>query len=60
METYSYFDKSDRGDAAALALGQSRYPQAVFISATERWGPEKLRDRLPQLIDCLYRCLKGL
>jgi GTP-binding protein HflX len=44
------FNKSDRVDAAALALVQSRYPQAVFISATERWGLEKLRDRLLQLI----------
>lgn len=44
------FNKSDRVDAAALALVQSRYPQAVFISATERWGLEKLRDCLLQLI----------
>lgn len=44
------FNKSDRVDAAALAVVQSRYPQAVFISATERWGLEVLRDRLLQLI----------
>ncbi|MDZ8186298.1 MAG: hypothetical protein RMX96_15780 [Nostoc sp. ChiSLP02] len=43
--------KVDRVDSETLAQVQQRYPQAVFISATERLGLETLKLRSLQLID---------
>ena len=45
------FNKVDRVDSLTLALAQQKYPEAVFISATERLGLDTLRQRLLQLID---------
>jgi GTPase len=45
------FNKVDQTDSETLALVQQNYPQAVFISATERLGLETLKMRLLQLID---------
>jgi GTP-binding protein HflX len=45
------FNKADRVSSDVLAIAQEEYPQALFISATERLGLETLRSRLLQLID---------
>jgi GTP-binding protein HflX len=45
------FNKIDQVDSETLALAQREYPEAVFISATQRLGLETLRQRLLQLID---------
>jgi len=45
------FNKVDQVDSETLALAQQQYPEAVFISATQRLGLETLRQRLVQLID---------
>ncbi|GET37163.1 GTPase HflX [Microseira wollei] len=45
------FNKIDRVDRETLALAQQQYPEAAFISATERLKLENLRQRLLQLID---------
>jgi GTP-binding protein HflX len=45
------FNKIDRADSKALAQAQENYPNAVFISATERLGLETLRQRLVQLVE---------
>jgi GTP-binding protein HflX len=45
------FNKMDRVDSETLALAQQKYPEAVFISATQRLGLETLRQRLLQLVD---------
>ncbi len=45
------FNKVDRVDSLTLALAQQKYPEAVFISATQRLGLDTLRQRLLQLID---------
>ncbi|MDZ8026265.1 MAG: GTPase HflX [Nostoc sp. DedQUE11] len=45
------FNKIDRVDSETLAQVQQDYPQAVFISATERLGLETLKVRSLQLID---------
>ncbi|NHC37021.1 GTPase HflX [Scytonema millei] len=42
-------NKIDRADSDTLALAQSEFPQAVFISAEKRLGLETLRQRLLQL-----------
>lgn len=44
------FNKIDQVDSAALTLAQEEFPQAVFISASERLGLETLRQKLAQLI----------
>jgi GTPase len=44
------FNKIDRVDGDALAIAQEEYPQAVFISASDRLGLETLRRRLGQLV----------
>jgi GTPase len=44
------FNKIDQSDGEMLALAQEEFPQAVFISASERLGLETLRQRLLQLI----------
>lgn len=45
------FNKVDQVDSETMALAQQEYPEAVFISATQRLGLETLRQRLVQLID---------
>jgi GTP-binding protein HflX len=45
------FNKVDQVGSETMALAQQEYPEAVFISATERLGLETLRQRLLQLID---------
>jgi GTP-binding protein HflX len=45
------FNKSDRVSSEVLAIAQEEYPNALFISATERLGLETLRRRLLQLVD---------
>ena len=45
------FNKADRVSSEELAIAQEEYPQALFISATERLGLETLRSRLLQLVD---------
>ncbi|MBW4651532.1 MAG: GTPase HflX [Kaiparowitsia implicata GSE-PSE-MK54-09C] len=44
------FNKIDQVDSDTLALAQSDYPTALFISAGDRLGLETLRQRLVQLI----------
>lgn len=44
------FNKIDRVDSETLALAQREYPQAIFISATQRLGLDTLRQQLLQLI----------
>ena len=44
------FNKIDQADGDSLAQAQEEFPQAVFISASERLGLETLRQRLAQLI----------
>jgi GTP-binding protein HflX len=44
------FNKIDQASGDTLALAQEEFPQAVFISASERLGLETLRQRLAQLI----------
>jgi GTP-binding protein HflX len=45
------FNKIGQVESETLAKAQQEYPQAVFISATERLGLDTLRQRLIQLID---------
>jgi GTPase len=45
------FNKIDRVDSETLALAQQEYPEAVFISATQRLGLDTLRQRLLQFMD---------
>lgn len=45
------FNKIDRADSETLAQAKQTYPNAVFISATERLGLETLRQRLVELVD---------
>ncbi|MDX2228053.1 MAG: GTPase HflX [Leptolyngbyaceae cyanobacterium bins.349] len=44
------FNKIDQVDGDTLALAQEEFPQAVFISASDRLGLETLRRRLGQLV----------
>lgn len=44
------FNKIDQVDSETLALAKDEYPQAVFISASQRLGLETLRQRLGQLV----------
>jgi GTP-binding protein HflX len=46
------FNKVDQVDSETLELAQSEFPQAVFISASDRLGLETLRQRLGQLVYC--------
>jgi GTPase len=45
------FNKADQVSSEELAIAQEEYPHALFISATERFGLETLRQRILQLID---------
>jgi GTP-binding protein HflX len=44
------FNKVDRTDSKVLAQAQQAYPNAIFISATERLGLETLRQQLVQFV----------
>lgn len=44
------FNKVDRVNSETLAFAKQNYPDAVFISATERLGLDTLKQRLLQLI----------
>ena len=44
------FNKIDQVGSDTLALAQEEFPQGVFISASERFGLETLRQKLAQLI----------
>jgi len=44
------FNKIDRVDSNTLTLAQEEFPQAIFISASDRLGLETLRQRLAQLV----------
>lgn len=44
------FNKIDEVDGDTLELAKEEFPQAVFISASERLGLETLRQRLAQLV----------
>jgi GTP-binding protein HflX len=44
------FNKIDQVDSETLALAKEEFPQAVFISASDRCGLETLRQRLVQLV----------
>ncbi|MDZ4877046.1 MAG: GTPase HflX [Chroococcidiopsis cubana SAG 39.79] len=45
------FNKIDRADSETLAKATQEYPQAVFVSATQRLGLETLKLRSLQLIE---------
>ena len=45
------FNKIDRVDSETLAEAQQAYPEALFISATERLGLDTLKQRLLHLVD---------
>jgi GTP-binding protein HflX len=45
------FNKIDRVDSDTLQLAKEEFPQALFISASERLGLETLRSKLAQLVD---------
>lgn len=45
------FNKIDRASSETLAKVQQTYPDAIFISATERLGLETLRQRLVELAE---------
>ncbi|MBD1842064.1 GTPase HflX [Cyanobacteria bacterium FACHB-63] len=47
------FNKIDRVDRSTLDQVQQSYPDAVFISATDRLGLDRLADRLMQLLETL-------
>ncbi|HEY9618331.1 MAG TPA: GTPase HflX [Microcoleaceae cyanobacterium] len=49
-EALLVFNKVDRVDSEILAQAQQSYPDALFISATERLGLETLRQRLIQFV----------
>jgi GTPase len=44
------FNKMDQVDSEQLAIAQQTYPEALFISATQRLGLETLRQRMLQLV----------
>ncbi|MEL6129119.1 MAG: GTPase HflX [Cyanobacteria bacterium J06628_4] len=45
------FNKLDAVDSDTLAVAKDEYPQALFISASQKLGLETLRQRLVQLVD---------
>jgi GTPase len=45
------FNKIDRVDGETLAIATEEFPQAVFISASEKHGLENLRMKMGQLVD---------
>ena len=45
------FNKIDQADSETLSQAKTEYPQAVFISASQRFGLETLQQRLAQLVE---------
>jgi GTPase len=45
------FNKIDRVDSDTLAIATEEFPQAIFISASQRHGLETLRTKMGQLVD---------
>jgi GTPase len=45
------FNKIDRVDSETLAIATEEFPQAIFISASQRHGLETLRNKMGQLVD---------
>jgi GTPase len=45
------FNKIDRVDSETLAIATEEFPQAIFISASQRHGLETLRTKMGQLVD---------
>ena len=45
------FNKLDAVDSDVLAVAKDEYPQALFVSASQRLGLETLRQRMLQLVD---------
>jgi len=52
------FNKIERVDSNTLAQAQQVYPNAIFISATERLGLDTLKKRLLELIDVVPASLQ--
>ena len=50
------FNKIDQVDSNTLAIATEEYPQAVFVSASDRLGLETLRQRLMQLVQYAMAC----
>jgi GTP-binding protein HflX len=50
-KSFITFNKIDQVDSETLAKAQQEYPQAMFISATERLGLETFKQHLLQIID---------
>jgi GTP-binding protein HflX len=50
------FNKIDQVDSDTLAIATEEYPQAVFVSASDRLGLETLRQRLVQLVQYAMAC----
>ncbi len=50
------FNKIDQIDGDTLTLAQEEFPQAVFISASDRLGLETLRRRIGQLVHYAMSC----
>ncbi|MBD0336976.1 MAG: GTPase HflX [Cyanobacteria bacterium Co-bin13] len=44
------FNKTDQVESEQLGIAQQTYPEALFISATQRLGLETLRQRMLQLV----------
>ena len=45
------FNKIDQADSETLDAAKEEYPNAMFVSATERYGLETMRQRLLKLVD---------
>jgi GTPase len=45
------FNKIDQVDGETLAIATEEFPQALFISASQRHGLETLRTKIGQLVD---------
>ena len=45
------FNKIDRADSETLSQAKTDYPQAVFISASQRFGLETLQQKLAHLVE---------
>ena len=48
------FNKIDRSDSETLKQAQENFPDAVFISATQRMGLESLRQKLVKLVEYAF------
>ncbi|MEL6327252.1 MAG: GTPase HflX [Cyanobacteria bacterium J06626_23] len=45
------FNKIDQADSETLETAKEKYPNAMYVSATERYGLETLRQRLLKLVN---------